>query len=154
VAAEDMETTGVDAEDESQAALAHEMEEKYGPGTEQYNMQQRREPDYSHLFVSTNTHADEPLATPQMNMKKGLKVFGKDGVEAVKKEMSQLHDRKVMEPKHAAELTHAQKQEALAYLMFLKQKRCGKIKGRGCADGRKQRAHTGTRRCSITHSRH
>jgi hypothetical protein len=45
--------------------------------------------------------------------------------------MLQLHDRKVMEPKHAAELTHAQKQEALAYLMFLKRKRCGKIKARG-----------------------
>jgi len=26
--------------------------------------------------------------------------------------------------------------------MFLKKKRCGKIKGRGCADGRKQREHT------------
>ena len=25
--------------------------------------------------------------------------------------------------------------------MFLKQKRCGKIKGRGCADGRKQRLY-------------
>jgi hypothetical protein len=56
--------------------------------------------------------------------------------------MLQLHDRKVMEPKHAAELTHAQKQEALAYLMFLKRKRCGKIKGRGCADDRKQLAYT------------
>jgi hypothetical protein len=27
-------------------------------------------------------------------------------------------------------------------LMFLKRKRCGKIKGRGCADGQKQRAYT------------
>jgi hypothetical protein len=26
--------------------------------------------------------------------------------------------------------------------MFLKQKRCGKIKARGCADGQKQRAYT------------
>lgn len=25
--------------------------------------------------------------------------------------------------------------------MFLKQKRCGKIKGRGCADGRKQKLY-------------
>ena len=25
--------------------------------------------------------------------------------------------------------------------MFLKEKRCGKIKGRGCADGRKQRVY-------------
>ena len=30
---------------------------------------------------------------------------------------------------------------ALHYLMFLTKKRCGRIKGRGCADGRKQRAH-------------
>lgn len=30
------------------------------------------------------------------------------------------------------------KYNALPYLMFLKQKRTGKIKGRGCADGRKQ----------------
>ena len=30
----------------------------------------------------------------------------------------------------------------MAYLMFLKKKRCGKIKEWGCADGRKQRAYT------------
>jgi hypothetical protein len=86
-------------------------------------------------------NAEEPLATPQMSMKKGLKIFGEDGVQAIKKEMLQLHERKVMEPKHATELSHEQKREALAYLMFLKRKRCGKIKGRGCADGRKQRAY-------------
>jgi hypothetical protein len=62
--------------------------------------------------------AEEPLATPQMSMKKGLKIFGEHGVQAVKKEMLQLHERKVMEPKHAAELSPAQKREALAYLMF------------------------------------
>jgi hypothetical protein len=115
------------------------MEEKYGPRNDRYNMRQRREPKYSHMFATIPE--DEPLATPQMNMRKGLKVFGKDGVEAVKKEMQQLHDRKVMEPKIGTELTHAQKQEALAYLMFLKRKRCGKVKARGCADGRKQRAY-------------
>jgi hypothetical protein len=47
-----------------------------------------------------------------------------------------------MTPKHVTDLTPEQKREALAYLMFLKRKRCGKIKGRGCADGRKQRAYT------------
>jgi hypothetical protein len=77
-----------------------------------------------------------------MSLKRGLKVFGDDGVAAVKKEMLQLHDRKVMAPKHVTDLTPEQKREALAYLMFLKRKRCGKIKGRGCADGRKQRAYT------------
>jgi hypothetical protein len=121
-------------------------------------MRERKPRDYSHLFATAEAHEEdieeeveaetveddeeEPLATPQMNMKRGIKVFGQDGVAAVKKEMLQLHDRKVMAPKHAKELTHEQKQEALAYLMFLKRKRCGKIKGRGCADGRKQRAYT------------
>jgi hypothetical protein len=77
VNAEDTGTTGVDAEDDSQAALAREMEEKYGPQTERYNMQQRCEPDYSHLFANTHM-TDEPLATPQrMNMKKGLKVLAR-----------------------------------------------------------------------------
>jgi hypothetical protein len=52
-----------------------------------------------------------------MSMKKKLKVFGKDGVEAVKKEMLQLHERKVMEPRHVTKLTQAQKREALAYLI-------------------------------------
>jgi hypothetical protein len=36
-------------------------------------------------------------------------------------------------------LTRQEKQRSLQYLMFLKQKRCGRIKGQGCANGRKQR---------------
>ena len=32
--------------------------------------------------------------------------------------------------------------QLMHYLMFLKKKRCGRIKGRGCADGRKQRLTT------------
>eukprot|EP00957_Ditylum_brightwellii_P054951 4164505-Ditylum_brightwellii.AAC.1 len=36
-------------------------------------------------------------------------------------------------------LTEAQKHDALRAIMFLKEKRCGRIKGRTCADGRKQR---------------
>jgi hypothetical protein len=59
-----------------------------------------------------NTDDDGPLATPQMSLKKGLKVFGEQGVAAVKKEMLQLHERKVMEPKRATELTPDQKKEA------------------------------------------
>ena len=39
---------------------------------------------------------------------------------------------------NANALTKQQKKAALKYLMFLKQKRCGRIKGRGCADGCKQ----------------
>ena len=55
--------------------------------------------------------------------------------------MQQLHDWKVMLSAKNKELTYEQRKEALGYLMFLKQKRSGKIKGRGCADGRKQHGH-------------
>ena len=78
----------------------------------------------------------------QYTLKKGLQVFGPPGVEAVYKELQQLHQRKVGEPRDASTLSPTQKRNALGYLMFLKQKRTGQIKGRGCADGRKQRLHT------------
>jgi hypothetical protein len=82
------------------------------------------------------------LATPQMSMKRGLKVFGQDGVAAVGKEIKQLHDLKVGKPKRSADLTAEQRKESLGYLMFLKRKKKGDVKARGCADGRKQRAYT------------
>ena len=47
-----------------------------------------------------------------------------------------------MEPKDVRELTKEQQKEALAYLMFIKQKQCGKIKACRCADGCKQWAYT------------
>ena len=81
------------------------------------------------------------LLTEQMSAKKGLKMFGSSGVAAIKKELEQPIYRKVMHGKKSKELTREQKRAALRYLMFLKQKRCGKIKGRGCADGRKQRVY-------------
>ena len=78
----------------------------------------------------------------QHSMKQGIKEFGDAGVDAVLEELQQLHDRNVLEPTSANELTREQKRGALNYLMFLKKKRNGRIKGRGCADGRKQRLHT------------
>jgi hypothetical protein len=47
-----------------------------------------------------------------------------------------------MEPVDKYDLTAAERKGALRYLMFLKEKRCGPIKGRGCADGRPQREYT------------
>ena len=78
----------------------------------------------------------------QYTLKKGLQVFGPPGVEAVYKELQQLHERKVGEPRDASTLSPTQKRNALGYLMFLKQKQTGQIKGRGCANGRTQRLHT------------
>ena len=78
------------------------------------------------------------IALTQYGMKKGLQLFGERGVKAIKAEMQQFHDRGVVSPIDPKTMTKEDKNKALNYLMFLKEKRCGKIKGRGCADGRRQ----------------
>ena len=72
-------------------------------------------------------------------MKTGLRLFGDAGNQAMKSVMGQLHKCTVMKPKHSKDLTTEQQRETLVYLMFLRQKRCGIIKARGCADGCEQR---------------
>jgi hypothetical protein len=68
-------------------------------------------------------------------------VGGKAGADAVVAEMQQLEIRKVLKPTKASDLTRDQKRASLEYLMYLNQKRCDRIKGCGCADGRKQRLY-------------
>ncbi len=82
------------------------------------------------------------LVTAQFNANVGLKMFKEKGEQAILKELKQLHDRGVIEPRKWDELTPEERKMALQYLMFLKEKRCGTIKARGCADGRSQRAYT------------
>jgi hypothetical protein len=77
-------------------------------------------------------------AITQYYLKKGLKKFKEVGEEAVSKELLQLHMRDTCKPQNVKELTSEQKKGALESLMFLKEKRDGTIKGRACADGRKQ----------------
>ena len=55
--------------------------------------------------------------------------------------VQQLHDRAVIQPRLATMLTQDEKRKSLQYLMFLKKKRCSRIKGRGCADGQKQQVY-------------
>ena len=71
----------------------------------------------------------------QYTLKKGLRKFREKGEAAISKEMLQLHDMDVFEPIFAADLTEAEKDAALESLMFLKEKRDGTIKGRGCMHG-------------------
>ena len=135
-------------EDEEEQPMSQPSD---GRGSGRYNLRRARRRGYDHRYAGdsfiideaamTTLGASEVLETPQMSLKAGLRTFGNDGVRAVEKEMRQLHDRGVMIPVQKESLTLEQQREALAYLMFLKRKRCGKVKGRGCADGRKQRAY-------------
>ena len=84
----------------------------------------------------------QSILLSQLHVSKGLKKWGRRGESAVLKELKQIHDRKVLDPKYANELTDEQKMAALKYLMFLKEKQDGTVKGRGCADGRPQQGTT------------
>ena len=92
-------TTGVGGE---QSALEDEMDKRYGPRSGAYGLRPRRQPNIRVVkgsrpkvnLVSNGFELSDPdtvLATPQMNLKQGLKVFGDKGVEAVQKEMT--HDK-------------------------------------------------------------
>ena len=136
--------------DENTTAGQECGDEKQAQDKSQYNLQKNRAQSYKHVYdpelyemekrthnemgdIMLTTVDDTPEETPQ-----GLKMFGEGGYAAVKKETHQLHDHKVMQPVSQKDLSPEQKKEALGYLMFLKKKWCGKIKGWGCADRRKQ----------------
>jgi Reverse transcriptase (RNA-dependent DNA polymerase) len=112
-----------------------QMAGRYGGHPRREGLRPQKQRDFGPMYDFQDT------VLTQYGVKQGLKKFGKPGEDAVTVELKQLHDRDVIVPVHADDLTRQEKQRALAYLMFLKQKRCGRIKGRGCADGRKQRIY-------------
>ena len=81
------------------------------------------------------------ILAQQFMMHVGLKKFGDRGEKAVTKELTQLHDLVAFLPVKADELSDEERKEALAALMFLTEKRDGTVKGRGVANGSKQRAY-------------
>jgi hypothetical protein len=77
----------------------------------------------------------------QYNLKPGLRKFGKRGTKAAVSELTQLHIMDtwaVMDPR---QLTKEDKANALSSLLFLKEKHCGKIKGRAGINGAPQQAY-------------
>ena len=70
-------------------------------------------------------------------------MFGEAGVVGVRKELEQLHNRKIPEPVHQEGFSKEQFAKVLEHLMFLKEKQSGVVKGHGCMDGHPQRLYTG-----------
>ena len=67
--------------------------------------------------------------------------YREEGAEVALKELRQLHQKGAIYPNDPTKMTRKEIKYELRYLMFLKKKRCGHIKGNGCADGRKQRGY-------------
>lgn len=117
---------------------------KYSYAVTQLEEQNVVHPD-AHMFMQHDFYQAEPdvvaAIMTQLSLKAGLKTWGDKALSAVKSEMKQLHFRETFLPKHWKELTHMQRQTVLESHMFLKEKRCGTIKGRTVAGGNKQRSY-------------
>jgi hypothetical protein len=87
----------------------------------------------AHIILQTS------IVMTQYNLKQGILKFGDKGKQAMMTELQQLYGREVMQAVSKSGLTYDERRGALRYIMFLKEKQCGKLKGRGCADGRSQR---------------
>ena len=74
------------------------------------------------------------------SLQKGLKKFGRAGFDSAKSEMQQLHDRDCWKPISVHSMSSSEKKKALESLIFLVEKKSGKIKSRHCANGSKQRS--------------
>ena len=77
----------------------------------------------------------------QMTVSRGLKLFGEKAVSVIYKEFKQLNvavlpGNPVIVPIGIESLTEADKEKALEAVNLIKVKRCGKIKGRTCANCR------------------
>ena len=146
------ETTGVDDEIIDTAGVDGEIVETIGVGdktpTHGHNLRPKAPRNYKHAHATF-----ENIVMTQHSIKKGLKLFREAGAEAVVSEMQQLHDRDVIKPKSANILTSEEKKKALHYLMFLKKKRCGRIKSRRSADGRKQRIYKTKEETTVERNR-
>jgi hypothetical protein len=81
-----------------------------------------------------------------MSAKEGIKRFGEKAIAALFKEYKQLDEgamkgKPVLAPINPDTLSYEQRKQALYAVNLIKEKRCGKIKGRTCADSSRQKQY-------------
>jgi hypothetical protein len=74
----------------------------------------------------------------QYSLKQALKRFPKEAQAATITEMKELHNMQVFRPVLKDTLTTQEELEVLQSIIFIKQKRCGRVKARVCVDGSPQ----------------
>jgi len=75
----------------------------------------------------------------QMSARQGIKAYGRRAIDAMAKEYSQLEELNVFAPVFKQHLKPEVRKNALQVIDLIKEKRCGRIKGRTVVDGRGQR---------------
>jgi hypothetical protein len=128
----------IDGNDNNDATIPRELDSDLGP----YWALAHKAQAYVLNTITSYSNIEASKSTPQYGFNRGLKEFGTLGYEATVKELDDnLLGMGAVEMLKPSEINKNIRYEALNYLMFLKRKRCGKIKARGCADGRPQREY-------------
>jgi hypothetical protein len=92
--------------------------------------------------IASFTNFEPSESTPQYGFNRGMKEFGELGFEATMKELDDnLIGMGAVQMLKPNEVNKDVWCDALSYLTFLKRKRDGTVKARGCADGRPQREY-------------
>ena len=134
-------------EDEAQVHNEPEMIPEQDPEFSHLNgpywaMGSQGRTDYCLSIIKDYGNVEATLSSPQYGFEKGLKLFRKKGYKATMEELDEnLLGKNVIDMLDPSDVSWGIFQMSLAYLMFLKRKRSGKIKARGCADGRPQREY-------------
>jgi hypothetical protein len=92
--------------------------------------------------MAVNPHKQNCQFIQTYSLSKGLKKFGQRGHDAAFGEMKQLHNRVVFVPTSIDSLTSLERKRAMESLIFLVEKRDGRVKARTCANGSTQREYT------------
>jgi hypothetical protein len=101
-----------------------------------YNLMSNRENDFKRYY-GKNNYGDHILAQ-EVSARKGFKLYGERAVDAIMYEYKQMVTKDVFISIDVHGLSNDQKRGALRVVNLIKHKRCGKIKGRTCADGSKE----------------
>jgi hypothetical protein len=89
--------------------------------------------------ITMNVQQHGASFAQQYILQKGLKVFGKQGHEALKKAIDQLHKRTCFAPLKVKNMKPSKRKKALMALMFLTEKRDKSVKGRMVYNGKPTR---------------
>ena len=84
-----------------------------------------------------------------MSAKRGIKQFGQKAVNALADEWKQLDTLSVFKGRKYSTLTAAERKAALRTVQLIKEKKDGRIKGRACFNGSRQRLYTAEEDASL-----
>ena len=99
-----------------------------------------REEDSSNMYSRVNSlivQANSKICLTHTSIKTVINKYGYGAINAILIEFTKINNKKVVEPLDPETLTPEVIRQSLRATTLVTEKRCGRLKGRTCADGRK-----------------